>query len=385
MAAGGAVSGIAASAAGGAAAGPLPFNVITGFLGAGKTTLLNRLLARADMGGTLVIVNEFGEAGLDHALVEAATDEVIELASGCLCCTLRGDLVETLVDVLNRREAGELRPFSRIVVETSGLADPVPILHSVMGHGWLLQRLRLDGVVAVVDALCGADTLAGHAEARRQAALADRLVITKAELLPEQEREEALQRLRCNLRALNRAAPILLAGRDEMTPQRLFHGGLTGADGRPDVQAWLRTEAHMGAERDHAHENHPHEGAEHSAEISSFAIVSPSALSPQGLEVFLDLLRANFGAALLRVKGIIRMADDEARPVVIHGVQHIFHPPARLPGWPAPWRETRIVFITRGDVRAEVERLFAAIGDPLSGHGAAAADDTLSLLPGGDG
>ena len=374
--------------------GPLPFNVITGFLGAGKTTLLNRLLAQAEMDGTLVIVNEFGEAGLDHALVEAATDEVIELASGCLCCTLRGDLVETLIDVLSQREAGELRPFSRIVVETSGLADPVPILHSVMGHGWLVQRLRLDGVVAVVDALCGADTLANHAEARRQAALADRLVITKAELLEGAERQAALRRLERRLRALNRAAPILRAERDEMTPERLFHGGLTDAEGQVDVEGWLRAEAHMADhahdghdahDTDEGHDGHAHGETEHSAEISSFAIVSPAAISPQGLEVFVDLLRANFGAALLRVKGIIRMSDDAARPVVIHGVQHIFHPPARLPRWPAPWRQTRIVFITRGDVRKEVERLFAAVSDPLSGHGAAAADDALSLLPGGDG
>jgi len=159
---------------------PLPFNVITGFLGAGKTTLLNRLLDHPGMDGTLVIVNEFGEAGLDHLLVEASADEVLELSSGCLCCALRGDLVETLIDVLVRRSGGKLKPFGRIVVETSGLADPAPVLHSVMAHPWLLERLRLDGVVTVVDGLFGLRTLEEHPESRKQVALADRLVMAGA-------------------------------------------------------------------------------------------------------------------------------------------------------------------------------------------------------------
>ena len=370
-------------------ASPLPFNVITGFLGAGKTTLLNRLLDHPGMDGTLVIVNEFGEAGLDHLLVEASADEVLELSSGCLCCALRGDLVETLIDVLGRRASGELRSFGRIVVETSGLADPAPVLHSVMAHPWLLERLRLDGVVTVVDGLFGLRTLEEHPESRKQVAIADRLVITKGDM--EEAGKDALSRLAETLRRLNSVARVLRADADPVSPETLFHAGLADGNGELRVARWLGMEqAAFSGERhghDHAHSHdHGMPAAAHGGEeIGSVVLATSEALTPQALEILIDLLRANFGAALLRAKGIVKLSDDPSRPVVIHGVQHVFHPPSRLPSWPEEVRETRMVLITRGDLREEIGKLFAAVCDPLSGGAAAMGDDTLSLLPGGDG
>ena len=364
----------------GARAEILPFNVITGFLGAGKTTLLNALLKHPDMGEALVIVNEFGEVGLDHLLVEAAADEVIELASGCLCCALRGDLVDTLVRVLQERDAGAGKPFARIVVETSGLADPAPIVHSIMAHPWLMQRLSLDGMVTVVDALSGEETLKAHQEGVKQVALAERLVISKADMLAEDEREKRLDSLRQALRAINPGADILLGGDTCLAPRELFHAGLRDPlSGEVHLDGWLRVERLRTAGKG-AHDHH-----HHGAQVESFALVHDAALSPAGLDIFIDLLRASFGAALLRVKGIVKLADDPSRPVVVHGVQHVFHPPARLDAWPDDERTTRLVFITRVPLREKIEALFAAISDPLTGAGAARADDTLSVLPGGDG
>ncbi len=368
---------------------PLPFNVITGFLGAGKTTLLNRLLDHPGMDGTLVIVNEFGEAGLDHLLVEASADEVLELSSGCLCCALRGDLVETLIDVLGRSAEGKLKPFERIVVETSGLADPAPVLHSVMAHPWLLERLRLDGVVAVVDGLFGLQTLEKHPESRKQVALADRLVITKGDM--EEAGEANLVRLAETLRHLNPMVRVLRTDIDPVTPEALFHAGLADDNGELCATRWLGMERNTSCGAGHEHDHHPSDdhgasSAAHGAEeIGSIVLATSEALTPQALEIFIDLLRANFGSALLRVKGIVKLSDDPSRPVVIHGVQHVFHPPSRLPAWPEGIRDTRMVLITRGNLRGEIGKLFAAVRDPLSGGAAAMGDDTLSLLPGGDG
>ncbi len=367
-------------------ASPLPFNVITGFLGAGKTTLLNRLLDHPGMDGTLVIVNEFGEAGLDHLLVESSADEVLELSSGCLCCALRGDLVETLIDVLGRRAGGQLKPFGRIVVETSGLADPAPVLHSIMAHPWLLERLRLDGVVTVVDGLLGPRTLEAHPESRKQVALADRLVITKGDM--EEAGEAGLSRLSEILGRLNPVARILRADIDPVSPETLFHAGLADGTGEPRVARWLGMERDAPSGEGHAHDHDhgvPSVAAHGGEEIGSVVLSASDALTPQALEIFIDLLRANFGPALLRVKGIVKLSDDPSRPVVVHGVQHVFHPPSRLPSWPESIRDTRLVLITRGNLREEIGKLFAAVRDPLSGGAAAMRDDTLSLLSDGDG
>ena len=360
----------------------LPFNVLTGFLGAGKTTLLNALLKHPRMQGALVIVNEFGQAGLDHLLVEASPGEVIELSSGCLCCALRGDLVETLVRVLQERDSGSGSSFNRIIVETSGLADPAPILHTIMGHPWLTERLKLDGLVTVVDALTGEQTLKAHEEAVKQAAVAERLVITKTDMLPAGERPRRIEELRQTLHALNPTAEVLISASPQCNPQKLFQAGLADArTGQLHLREWLRIASL--ARKQEPHGSHAH--AAHSTGVNSFAIIHDAPLAPAALDIFIDLLRANFGAGLLRVKGIVKLTGDPSRPVVIHGVQHIFHPPARLPAWPDGEQTTRLVFITRGIAEEKIRALFAAVADPLTGNGAALADGTLSLLPKGDG
>ena len=338
----------------------IPFDVITGFLGAGKTTLLNRLLADPHMAGALVIVNEFGEAGLDHQLVEHATGEVFTLASGCLCCSLRGDLVETLIDVLQRREKGALS-FDRVIVETSGLAEPGPVLHAVIGNLWIMERLRLETVLAVVDAVNGPDVLNRHPEATEQVAVADRLLITKTDL---PEGAAGLPALRERLRALNAGAPIRLAA-DRPEPAELLAAG--------GVADWRERLTEPNADHAHSHG------------ITSFVLRHDGVVTMRGLEIFLDLLKANFGPGLLRVKGLVKVRGMEETPVVIHGVRHLFHPPDQLDGWPDGIDGTHIVFIVQGVPEAEVTKLFAAIADPLSGSGEAAGDDTLSLLPDGDG
>jgi G3E family GTPase len=371
---------------------PVPVSVLTGFLGAGKTSLLSRLLKDEGLADAVVIINELGEIGLDHALVERVDGDVVELASGCLCCTVRSDLGETLVRLAEQRDRGVIRPFDRVVIETTGLADPAPILHVLMADPFLLSRFRLDSVVTVVDAFNGAATLDEHPEAVKQVAVADRLVLTKADLMVGREGEDNLHAIVRRLRKLNPTARMLDTHSGEPSAARLFNAGLYDpATKSVDVARWLADAAHEATGRgqrkghDHAHAA-GHEDAtgavrafRHDRDIRSFAIATDRAISPQGLEMFLDLLQSFHGRNLLRMKAIVKLADDEERPVVLHAVQHLSHPPYRMEKWPDGDRRSRLVFVTRGIERAELEKLFAAFTDPLTGQGAAAADSTLSL------
>jgi G3E family GTPase len=370
---------------------PIPVAILTGFLGAGKTTLLNMLLKDPFLSDAAVIINEFGDVGIDHLLVERADENVIEMASGCLCCTIRGDLIDTIHDLLARRGRGEIKRFNRIIIETTGLADPAPVLHAVMSEPGLLAACRLEGVITVVDAFNGMATLDAHPEAVKQVAVADRIVLTKVDLLVGREGEDTLFAIIGRLRKLNPAARLLTTHRNEATAERLFTMGLFDPRTKTaDVQGWLAAEAYQAGEkrgrrhRQHGHSDdhgghHHHDVSRHDDHIRSFSFTEANAISPQGLELFMELLKSYHGANMLRMKGIVKMADDPKRPVVLHGVQHVFHPPVRLPAWPDGDERTRLVFIVKDIDKPMIEGLFRAFTDQITGGADAFTDKTLSL------
>jgi G3E family GTPase len=357
---------------------PIPLTVLTGFLGAGKTSLLNRLITDPALADTAVIVNEFGEIGLDHLLVKPIKDGMVLLQSGCLCCTLRGDLVDALEQLLRDLDNGRVA-FRRVMLETTGLADPAPVLQTAMAHPYLVMRYRLDGVITVVDAVNGATTLDEHLESVKQVAVADRLVLSKTDLIDTPERRAAKDRLVSRLRALNPAAPILDAAAGEATPQRLLGCGLFDPDRKiPDVKRWLAAEAYAehAPHGHHHHGEHHHDVNRHDARIRAFSFAADAAIPAAMFEMFLDLLRSVHGPNLLRLKGVVKIAETPESPLVIHGIQHIFHPPVRLPRWPDHDQRTRIVLITRDLDPDAVKRLF----DAFLGAGAPDQPDRAALL-----
>ena len=319
-----------------------PITVLTGFLGAGKTTLLNGLLRHPALARTAVLVNEFGEIGLDHLLMEKLDENTILLNAGCLCCTVRGDLTRALREMLPRARRDEI---SRIVIETTGLADPAPILATLMTDPVAASAYRLDGVVTVVDAVHGETHLDTQPEAVRQVAVADRIVLSKTDL-------SDATALRARLRRLNPGAPVIEARHGAIDPAAILNAGLFDPTRKiPDVAGWLAAEAF--ADADHAHDHHDRN--RHDAHIQAFCITLEQPVHWQGLGTWLEMLIATNGANLLRIKGILNLQGQD-RPVAIHAVQHVMHPPALLSGWPeGDPRTSRLVFITRDLPRAIIE------------------------------
>ena len=341
----------------------IPVTLLTGFLGSGKTTVLNHVLKQPGMAATAVIVNEFGEIGLDHLLVERSSEDVVLLNSGCLCCTVRGDIVDTLTNLFVDRVKGKVPFFTRVAIETTGLADPAPILHTLMTDPIVAARYVLDGVVTTVDAVNGAGSLDRQPEAVKQAAVADRLLLTKTDIAEPGAR----QAIEARLKELNPSAAIVSVAQGAIDSALLFNIGFYDPTTKSlDVRRWLRDESFEG---DHGQDvGHGHEHPDvnrHDDRIRAFCITREQPISWAALSTWLDGLAAMRGDDLLRLKAIVALSDRPDQPVVLHGVQHLFHPPVLLPEWPSEDRRTRMVFITRDLPRETIETTLAAFEEAV--------------------
>jgi G3E family GTPase len=318
----------------------LPVTVITGFLGSGKTTLIARLLRNPAFTRTAVIVNEFGEIGLDHELIASSDETLLALSTGCLCCAVRADLLATLLELHARRAAGEIA-YDRVLIETSGLADPAPILQALMTDRDIARTHAIDTLVTLVDAKHGQQTLDRHPEARRQAALADRLLLTKADLA------RPTRALRMRLAALNPVAPLFTVVAGNVTPETLFEPADTAI-----------RDARLAAIAKPA-------VAVHSDGIVTFSLERERPLPALALTLWLESLVEHCGGQLLRVKGLVDVAEMPGQPALIQGVRHVFAAPEWLSRWPSKDRRTRITFIAEQIPRYFPARLLGAIEDEV--------------------
>ncbi len=324
----------------------LPVLLLTGFLGSGKTSLLNALLKSPGYARTAVVVNEFGEIGLDHALVESSTDNVVLLEAGCLCCTIADSLHETLADLHFRRVRGEVPPFERVVIETTGLADPAPILNTLLGHRLVTDHYRLESVIVTVDGMHALEELERHREVARQIAVADRLVITKADAAGA----AAIDRIEERLKSLNPAAQVHRSGRGSAALEAFAAPALPPA-------------ARLRAYASHTHAAQGHDVNRHDEHVRAYCFTVDGPVSWSGVAAWTRLLVDTLGERLLRCKGIVEIADS-GEVVFLQGVQRVFHTPERLGGWPDADHRARLVCITRDAEEAELRRTLPALRLP---------------------
>ena len=327
----------------------IPVTVITGFLGSGKTTLLSSILKKKEMQKTAVIINEFGEIGLDHALIEHTDENIVELQSGCICCTIQGDLNKTLIDLFDKMMNGKVSSFNRILIETTGLANPVPIIHTLMSSIELIRIYSLDGVITVVDSINGEKTLDLHEESLKQLALAEKIIISKTDIVDKDE----IKSLVFRIKEINPVSQIIFSKFGNIPLEEIF--GLGAYDPykkSADVKNWLAAEKY----KDKKHHHH-HDVNRHNENIRAFSMMSENPVNMIAFSFFRDMISAALGANLLRMKGIVNIAGEE-RPAVIHGVQHIFHPVQWLETWPDNDRRTKLVFITQNIKKEQIEDFF---------------------------
>ncbi len=326
--------------------------MLTGFLGSGKTTLLRHILDDPAFAGCAVLINEFGEVGLDHHLLQVVDEDVVLMQSGCICCTIRGDLGRAIRGLYDRREAGIIPAFGRLIVETTGLADPIPVLATVMSEPVIRHHFRLGNVIVTVDAVNGLAQLDRQPEAAKQAAVADRILVTKTDLAAP----ETVAALEARLRAINPAVPLWRSANAPPPAEELVGGDAFDPATKPaEIRRWFDLARWTGGD----HHHHEHDTNRHGPDIAAFVLEVEGRVDWTVFGLWLTLLLHSRGDDVLRVKGLLNVAGVDT-PVVVQGVQHIVHAPTHLDAWPDADRRSRLVFITRGIARAEIERSFAA-------------------------
>ena len=346
----------------------IPVLIITGFLGSGKTTLLSALLKQEAMKNTAVIINEFGAVGLDHNFIETTDENIVELQNGCICCTIQEDLKSTLLDLIKKMERNIIPYFNRVVIETTGLADPVPIIHTLMTSLDLLRAYSIDGIITLVDAVNGENTYNNHEEAVKQTALADKIILSKVDL----SKKSKINLIKNRIKKINPKANIVETNRENLPLTELL--GLNDYDPSNkswDVREWLAIEKynetnhkHTRNENEPTHHDHKHNHNinRHGDNIESFSLVTNEEISITTFNFFIELLSSQMGSKLLRLKGMLNIKGKDG-PAIIHGVQHIFHPIEWLEEWPDDDRSTRLVFITRDIKKSYIEEFFKIIGE----------------------